>query len=199
MQNILCKIYFASCWALRVASLSTAAIIISTPSTASSPSSLSSSTSLSSLSSKETACRMPFYYKRKGKQQNGANIVSSLGAAWEETVPSSQPEGSLLILHAAKRKHLTPPPAHPPPHSHLIIVILLVMLCGSCQAARQPGWLPANNLVAVCLHLPPGAEGSEGEGSRGAGRGSVCVAGRVHAAYAYCSRCQQLVLHPCEA
>lgn len=157
----------------RVASLSTAAIIISTPSTASLSSSpslssslLSSSSSLSSLSSKETACRMPFYYKRKGKQQNGANIVSSLGAAGEETVPSSQPQRQLVDTACSQAK------ASPssPPASHLIIVILLVMLCGSCQAA----WLASCQQFSCCLFaFTHGAEAGRGK-QRSRARLCVC-------------------------
>lgn len=109
----------------------------------------------------------------------------------KQLFPAPSPKGSLLILHAAKRKYSPSSPGH------LIIVILLVMLCGSCLAA----WLASCQQFSCCLFaFTPGQREAEEEGEQGE---ALCVAGRVHAAYAYCSRCQQLLLllllHPCEA
>lgn len=79
----------------------------------------------------------------------------------KQLFPAPSPKGSLLILHAAKRKHS--PLASPFSPGHLIIVILLVMLCGSCLAA----WLASCQQFSCCLFaFTPGQREAEEEGSR---------------------------------
>lgn len=77
-------------------------------------------------------------------------------------LPAPSPKGSLLILHAAKRKH-SPLASLSFSPGHRIIVILLVMLCGSCQAA----WLASCQQFSCCLFaFTPGQREEEEEGSR---------------------------------